>query len=185
MPELDLIRRGLRYTPVSRFYPTPPVDNIRPQKTFVRPVDAPLLWWHMCVEHASLPSSPTLTADPATTRLLAQVLEQAWNSGLIPLASEPVRETIERALVGLAFSDLEWHSSAASRQLPDVRLSEDASGQLSISPDGKAWNVKGRGPVYSGNSAVIDCVIIVGKLLEAGSTNADRKKVYWYDGCAI
>ncbi|KAL4969190.1 uncharacterized protein BDV14DRAFT_166508 [Aspergillus stella-maris] len=40
--------------------------------------------------------------------------------------------------------------------------------------------MRGRGPAYSKGTAVLGCIITVGKLLDIGSTKADRKDPDWH-----
>jgi hypothetical protein len=115
---------------------------------------------------------------------------------------QEVKEAVERAIMKVAYSGLERHPDAAPRAPPrektattqadvlrsaicstmansHVRLREDELGQLFIDRGGVSWALKGRGPVYTNDSCVIDCIITAGKLLDAGSTNADRSDASW------
>ncbi|KAL4878757.1 hypothetical protein BJY04DRAFT_220823 [Aspergillus karnatakaensis] len=160
------------YAPVSRFYPNLLADGIRPGKAFVRPEDAPQCWRDTWVEQASLSSSRMHSADPAIASFLPHALKVANDSGLEQWQSSLLRESIQRATMNFAYWNLERHSSAASR-LPPRHLHATSADEILI------WNVLGRGPVYSGNSSAIDCVITAGMLLDAGSTNADRHDPDW------
>ncbi|KAL3458595.1 hypothetical protein BJX64DRAFT_291975 [Aspergillus heterothallicus] len=117
-------------------------------------------------------------------------------------AVQEVKEAVERAILKVAYAGLERHPDAAPRGPPrekivtteidisrsticsmmansHVRISVDDLGQLFVDRGGVAWALKGRGPVYSDDSSVIDCMITAGKLLGAGSTNSDRAKAGW------
>ncbi|KAL3456296.1 hypothetical protein BJX64DRAFT_270963 [Aspergillus heterothallicus] len=115
---------------------------------------------------------------------------------------DEVKEAVERAIMKVTYLGLERHPSAAARDPPrdrtavneediqrsaisltlinsHVRLKRDDLGQLYVDRGGDSWALKGRGPVYSGDSSVVDCIITAGKFLDAGSTNADRSDPGW------
>ncbi|KAJ0425080.1 hypothetical protein BJY00DRAFT_274714 [Aspergillus carlsbadensis] len=117
-------------------------------------------------------------------------------------AAQEVKEAVERAIMKVAYSGLERHPDAAPHAPPrekaatteadvlrsvicstmansHVRLRVDELGQLFIDRGGVSWALKGHGPVYTNDSCVIDCIITAGKLLDAGSTNADRSDAGW------
>ncbi|KAL2869794.1 uncharacterized protein BJX67DRAFT_321244 [Aspergillus lucknowensis] len=119
-----------------------------------------------------------------------------------PGARQAVQDAVERAIMNIAYSGLDRHPDAASRLPPrdktatteeeilrsavcstsansHVRLRTDGRGQLHIDRSGIPWVLKGRGPVYTDDSSVVDCMITVGKMLDAGSTNADRSDPQW------
>ncbi|RHZ57312.1 uncharacterized protein CDV56_107727 [Aspergillus thermomutatus] len=76
---------------------------------------------------------------------------------------------ISKAMVGL------HHANA------QVRLSLDPLDptRTIIDPTGNDYPCRGRGPVWKNNSSTIDSLIVVGKLLDAGSTVIDRKRAGW------
>jgi hypothetical protein len=46
--------------------------------------------------------------------------------------------------------------------------------QLDADPNAFTFPVRGRGPIWAGTSCAVDCVIVLGSLLDAGCTVADR-----------
>ncbi|GFF90357.1 hypothetical protein CNMCM8927_001631 [Aspergillus lentulus] len=76
---------------------------------------------------------------------------------------------ISKAIVGL------YHANA------QVRLSLDPHDptRTIIDPTGNDYPCRGRGPIWKNNSSTIDSLIVVGKLLDAGSTVIDRKRAGW------
>ncbi|KAJ5308638.1 hypothetical protein PENANT_c053G05429 [Penicillium antarcticum] len=115
----------------------------------------------------------------------------------LSLAYDPrnVAEVIERALVKIAYNDLERDPSAPTRTVPAPQLTARSIGDLfnaqlgtfnnisnvrldpvtfSWDPNGLVYPLRGRGPIWSGNSCSIDAVIAVGILIDAGCTKIDR-----------
>lgn len=125
----------------------------------------------------------------------------------IPDASaRTVIEAVERTIMQFANPAVERHSSAAPRDVPPTTITaEDASdmsraiiasfpavARLKLSVDplnptrlffdahcGQEYPYRGRGPVWNNNSSAIDCVIVAGRLLDAGSTVIDRARDGW------
>lgn len=124
------------------------------------------------------------------------------NSSMGPPPNEPafvpdsLRVEIEKLMMKHAYGDLQRHheaphqgpipnqvatnanhlavvQSGAFSSLRGVRLNID---NLELTPDGYEFPYRGRGPVGTVNSCFIDCVIMLGKLLDAGCTVADRKE---------
>lgn len=117
--------------------------------------------------------------------------------------SQAVVEAIERAVSQFAYSDLERHPSAAPRAprphltatseedlfksiassapaaLKVSLLGAGDSNTASLDRNGTPFIYRGRGPVWRANSCAVDCAIVVGRLLDAGSTVFDRKEVGW------
>ncbi|KAL4966447.1 uncharacterized protein BDV14DRAFT_198901 [Aspergillus stella-maris] len=204
--EDELRSLGLWYAPVSRFYPNLPARSARPNEQFIRPANTPRYWRHTWVEQALLPSSPAYNSDVAAGGLSAFVLELARSSNLAPTAKDEVQETIQRTMINFAYRDLKRHPSAARLNfaqyliaaspiellqaaigsfpaVSQVQLCEDDDGMLSIGRGAcnRPWAMRGRGPACSkDNYAGICCLIAVGKLMDAGSTNVDRKNSDWY-----
>lgn len=114
-----------------------------------------------------------------------------------------VVEAVERAVMQFAYADLERHPSAAPRA-PRPRLlagsQEDlyksivssipAAAKVGIADGGSVhamvfdkngygFPYRGRGPVWRANSCAIDAAIVVGRLLDAGSTMYDRREPGW------
>ncbi|KAL1966187.1 hypothetical protein VTN77DRAFT_4739 [Rasamsonia byssochlamydoides] len=123
------------------------------------------------------------------------------HSTAVPGQSLPVPavvESVERALVGLRYRLLDRHPQAAAntpqpyltatneRDLlrvetrsfaltSHVRLSRSRDGSdFVLDPNGLIYAFRGRGPVSGVNTSAIDCVIVAGKFLDAGSTIIDR-----------
>ncbi|KAE8330360.1 hypothetical protein BDV39DRAFT_202162 [Aspergillus sergii] len=115
-----------------------------------------------------------------------------------------VMEAIERTVMQFAYEDLARDCSAVAQDgqvhltattEEDLRqanigsfpatshvklaVDPDNSDRLVFSADGDKYPYRGRGPVYRNNSSGIDSIIVVGKLLDAGSTVLDRKDPEW------
>ncbi|KAF7114544.1 hypothetical protein CNMCM5793_009189 [Aspergillus hiratsukae] len=114
-------------------------------------------------------------------------------------------EDVEKVIMKYAYLELERDASAAPQTVPrpyltalheadisktivglyhanaQVRLSLDPQDltRTVIDPTGNDFACRGRGPVWKNNSSTIDSLIVVGKLLDAGSTVIDRKKAGW------
>ncbi|RDW65793.1 uncharacterized protein DSM5745_09532 [Aspergillus mulundensis] len=193
----------LWYLPISRNFPDLPSGFHRTGDEFLRPAQAPKLWTDLYVEQALYPSDPKFHVHTAVKNYFAYAAKLAGESDLPGWERDQVREAVQRAMIKIAYSGLERHPSAASRDPPrrilasspedllqtvirpisaisEARVSEDDDGRLSLDRSGQLCAVKGRGPIYSEDSDVMDCVITVGKLLDAGSTNLDRKDPIWY-----
>lgn len=63
--------------------------------------------------------------------------------------------------------------SGAFSSVRALRLNTD---NLELDPNGHQFPYRGRGPAGTVNTCFIDCVIMMGKLLDAGCTVADRKE---------
>lgn len=108
-----------------------------------------------------------------------------------------ITEAIEREMLRIAYRGLERHPLAfpigtlpvlTATSAEDfsafpvvfpralrVRLLRNNSGLESrLDPGGALYSYRGRGPVSAPNSSPVDCVIVAGKLLDAGSTIRDR-----------
>lgn len=113
-----------------------------------------------------------------------------------------VIEAVERAVMQFAYADLERHPTAAPRaprpqliakseddlyksivsSVPAasrVSISDKVNNGVSFDVDGDQYIYRGRGPVWRNNSCAVDCAIVVGRLLDAGSTVHDRKQPGW------
>ncbi|KAK2757571.1 hypothetical protein FQN54_004540 [Arachnomyces sp. PD_36] len=111
--------------------------------------------------------------------------------------SRLVVEAIEREMLRIAYQGLERHPlafpvgvsptlTAASAEdfskpigvfpgASRVRLVRDMAGLKSkLDPNGSLYSYRGRGPISTSNSSAVDCTIVAGKLLDAGSTVSDR-----------
>ncbi|KAJ6126580.1 hypothetical protein N7523_002192 [Penicillium sp. IBT 18751x] len=107
--------------------------------------------------------------------------------------AKPIREIIEKAIMKYTYRWLDRHPGAPFKGPIPHRIAEKAedleivqSGAfrsvqaakvnvyLELDPDGFVVPVRGRGPVWEGTSCAIDCVIVLGGLLDAGCTVADR-----------
>lgn len=118
--------------------------------------------------------------------------------------AKEVIDAIERAIIRFAYVDIERHPSAtpltsrphitatgdedllkaiigSSRAVAYVRAIYDPFTEAwDFNPEGNAYPCRGRGPVYRNNSSAVDCAIVVGRLLDAGSTVIDRKDPNWH-----
>ncbi|RJE26971.1 hypothetical protein PHISCL_00672 [Aspergillus sclerotialis] len=118
--------------------------------------------------------------------------------------AKEVIDAVERAVLRFAYVDVERHPSAtphtsrphitatgdenllraiigSSQAVAYVRATYDAFTETwDINPEGNAYPCRGRGPVYRNNSSAVDCAIVVGRLLDAGSTVMDRKDPNWH-----
>ncbi|KAB8234288.1 uncharacterized protein BDW43DRAFT_310316 [Aspergillus alliaceus] len=126
------------------------------------------------------------------------------NLHLPKVMARTVIEAVERAVMQFAYEDLARHRSAATQDgrvhltatteedlqqanigsfpaTSHVKLATDPDNPcgLIFSADGDKYPYRGRGPVYCNNSSAIDSIIVVGKLLDAGSTVIDRKDPEW------
>ncbi|KAJ9270442.1 hypothetical protein DTO212C5_3473 [Paecilomyces variotii] len=139
-------------------------------------------------------SNPLQSSSPYTTG-------QLRSSG-ISNNTDIVTEEIQRAIMRITYRDLERHASALPRGLHPqsiatneehllqvqqrispmagaVRLSSIEGSSFRIDPNGINYAYRGRGPVWRNNSCAVDCVIVVGRLLDAGCTNKDRASPEW------
>lgn len=114
-----------------------------------------------------------------------------------------VVEAIERAVMRFAYTDLERHPSATPRAprpcllagsqedlLKSIVSSTPTAAKVGIADGGSVdamvldkngygFPYRGRGPVWRANSCAVDAAIVVGRLLDAGSTNYDRRQPGW------
>lgn len=109
---------------------------------------------------------------------------------------DPLKVEVEKLMVKHAYSDLQRHleaptqgpiatqvathasqlavvQSGAFSSVRAVRLNVDS---LELDPNGHQFPYRGRGPVGTVQTCFLDCVIMMGKLLDAGCTVADRKE---------
>ncbi|RAL03890.1 uncharacterized protein BO80DRAFT_349169, partial [Aspergillus ibericus CBS 121593] len=119
----------------------------------------------------------------------------------------PLVEAIERVVMNFAYSGLERDPTAASLEAarPYVTATEGkcltsaifgsfpATSQVQLAPNpwasnslhfdknGHVYPYRGRGPVWSNCSSAVDCAIVAGRLLDAGSTKVDRDWQGWQD----
>lgn len=118
-------------------------------------------------------------------------------SYVLPAAFDqrPIREEIERVIMKYTYRDLERHPSAPykgpiphrlAERLDDLAIVQSGAFpsidrvklnlNLDFDESGYAFPYRGRGPVCTGRSCVIDCTIVLGTLLDAGCTVADRSR---------
>ncbi|QVM05929.1 hypothetical protein D8B26_000636 [Coccidioides posadasii str. Silveira] len=116
-----------------------------------------------------------------------------------PMAHEVI-EVIERAIMGFAYRQLQRHPDSLPVTRPAQSLVASTGAHLTLStsrsystvsharavvvgdmaglrfdPNGCWYPYRGRGPVSSQDTTAVDCAIVVGRLLDAGSTVADRE----------
>ncbi|KAI9368513.1 hypothetical protein BJX61DRAFT_213873 [Aspergillus egyptiacus] len=203
-PHELLDRQGLLYAPVSRFYPTRPRPDETVPPGFAPPAGAPRHWPVAWVQQAHLPSTrdPNSNASPTLGELVLSTVQLAAVVSDADTRAR-VQDAVQRVVMKFAYSDLERHSTAVPHEpvrgytatcasnlfqativsrlaVSHVRLYEDDRGRLYPDRGGHLWKVKGRGPTYSEKSAAIDCVVTVGKLLDAWSTHVDRRDRHWF-----
>ncbi|KAE8151776.1 hypothetical protein BDV25DRAFT_152131 [Aspergillus avenaceus] len=113
--------------------------------------------------------------------------------------AQRVMESVQRTVMDITYEDLARDPSAAQDghakftavspedlkkaiigsfpATSDMKLAIDPKDpdKMIFSPDGNRYPYRGRGPMYRNHSSGIDSVIVVGKLLDAGSTALDRK----------
>ncbi|EEP78170.1 predicted protein [Uncinocarpus reesii 1704] len=134
------------------------------------------------------------TASSASAR---SVTEQ--RSKQLPSRSSEVFEAVERTIMSFPYRKLHRHRDAPPSTEPvrnlvatsNVHLALNTSrtestishiqaiitGKIpifSFDPDGVRYPYHGRGPVSRHDTSAVDCAIVVGKLLDAGTTIADR-----------
>ncbi|KAB8069389.1 hypothetical protein BDV29DRAFT_198710 [Aspergillus leporis] len=130
-----------------------------------------------------------------------------WNQHRVRLPQAMARsiiEAVEQTILHFAYKDLARHPSAVGQDgqvhlsasteedlqkanvgsfpaTAYVNLTADGgySNGLVFSPKGDKYPYRGRGPIYRNNSSGIDSMIVVGKLLDAGSTILDRIDPNW------
>lgn len=103
-------------------------------------------------------------------------------------------EAVEKAIMQFAYRDLDRHPLALPRVArPYVTATAErdllkaisvmtagtayarlSPSSLTFDPHGYECSFRGRGPVWRNNSCAIDCAIVAGRLLDAGSTIIDR-----------
>ncbi|OQE18282.1 hypothetical protein PENSTE_c018G04657 [Penicillium steckii] len=114
-----------------------------------------------------------------------------------------VTEELMKSLMKLTYHEIQRHPSAPSRKSVATRIAISAEDldiiqvglypstsevkidleTVDISPNGKLYSYRGRGPVGSSGSASLDTVIVLGMLTEAGCTYIDRysKRPIYFD----
>lgn len=144
-------------------------------------------------------SPPRQHIPPRTGSSLAS--PDPSNSSVGPPPEEPdfipdsLRVDIEKLLMKHTYGDLQRHPHAPHQEPIPNQIASDASQlavvqsgafssvravrinveNLEFSQNGFEFPYRGRGPVGTTQSCFIDCVIMVGKLLDAGCTVGDRK----------
>lgn len=194
--------------PVSRFYPDLPSQATPLRDDYSRPSDAapdvPDVWLQQHL--LSSKRQPDEQRDgygrvgpahrAAAKRRPGQVYVPSYNI-------KDVVDAIERAVFRFAYIDLERHSTAAPLAArPHIFATDEedlfkavigsfpAVSHVNMSFDAiaDAWKFEngakpyvylGRGPVGRNNSSAVDCAIVVGRLLDAGSTVIDRRERGW------
>ncbi|CAG7928406.1 unnamed protein product [Penicillium olsonii] len=109
--------------------------------------------------------------------------------------NQVVNEAVEKALMQIVYSDLDRDPSLPSTAEPVKNVTAhsftdllqmkigafNTVGNVRLSPVTFEWNptgdlfpLRGRGPVWHGQSCATDCVIMVGMLMDVGCTKIDR-----------
>lgn len=117
------------------------------------------------------PEEPDFAPNPLRVEVEKLLMKHAYG-GLQRHPEAPQQGPIPNQIATQA-SDLAVVQSGASSSVRAVRIHVD---NLEFSAEGSDFPYRGRGPVGSPQSCFIDCVIMVGKLLDAGCTVADRKE---------
>ncbi|KAF9886898.1 hypothetical protein FE257_011021 [Aspergillus nanangensis] len=190
------------FLPISRYYPQPPSRMAPTRANYVRPDNAAAAIPDSYIQKMQYPAWGEPIADPDDVP--GTLYEEAVQIGQIPEFNHKTREIIEaveRAVMCFAQPDLERHHTAAPREprahltavnLADlsksligsfsatatVKLNRDYN-PMAFDPDGSEYPYRGRGPAGRNNSTPLDCVIVAGKLLDAGSTVIDRSSPIW------
>ncbi|KAL2009664.1 hypothetical protein VTN00DRAFT_5471 [Thermoascus crustaceus] len=149
------------------------------------------LWLSMDSEIPNVPSDEPQASDqtpPAES-------PRRPNPALTPRCShKAIVEAVEKAIMQFAYSDLDRHPLAlprAARPYATATAERDllkaisvmsagtayarlSPSSLTFDPHGYDCSFRGRGPVWRNNSCAIDCAIVAGRLLDAGSTIIDR-----------
>ncbi|KAJ6045159.1 uncharacterized protein N7446_003361 [Penicillium canescens] len=136
--------------------------------------------------------SPLFTTAPVGYQQINKLVDTALSSAYDP---RNVTEIIEKALMNIAYNDLERDPSAPIRTVPTPQLTARSLNDLfntqlgtfnnianvRLDPvtfkwdaNGLVYPLRGRGPIWSGNSCSIDAVIAAGILIDAGCTRIDR-----------
>lgn len=68
-----------------------------------------------------------------------------------------------------------------------LKMKQDGEDKLEFDVDGNEYAYRGRGPVWSNNSCAFDCAVVLGKLLDAGSTvvDIDRNQLDWRERLTV
>ncbi|KAE8359243.1 hypothetical protein BDV27DRAFT_168717 [Aspergillus caelatus] len=188
--------------PISRYYPHPPPATRLPAEGFHRPLDA-------LASRPDIPKEVNNSPEEIETTTAQTTGNGTGNRNqhkirLPKVMARSVMEAIERAVMQFAYEDLARDYSAVAQDgqvhltataEEDLRqanigsfpatshvklaIDPDNSDRLVFSANGDKYPYRGRGPVYRNNSSGIDSIIVVGKLLDAGSTVLDRKDPEW------
>ncbi|OOG00571.1 hypothetical protein ASPCADRAFT_37667, partial [Aspergillus carbonarius ITEM 5010] len=135
--------------------------------------------------------------------------ERVSHTDQVPASAHlPIAEEIERVVMAFAYCELERHPTAASLEAArpyitatgekaltstlhglfpvtsKVKLAQDPKAgysNLRLATEGQIYPFRGRGPVSGNFTSAVDCAIVAGRLLDAGSTKIDRKQQGWQD----
>ena len=192
--------------PVSRWYPDMPAENTHLHPSYVRPANAapgmPDAWVqrHM-LSSKQRPMPRTEAVD--NSKPLGAYLRKLNSFRRPGYRAKDVIESVEKAILRFAYVDLERHHSACP-QKPQAHITAVGEGDLlksviastpavsqvkmtlnpvadtfAFDPNGNLYPSRGRGPVWRNNSSALDCAIVIGRFLDAGSTVIDRKLNGW------
>ncbi|GAD99345.1 hypothetical protein NFIA_059520 [Paecilomyces variotii No. 5] len=152
------------------------------------------------------PESSNWVANPFQTS--TSYTTGAFRSGGMMNNNDMVTEEIQRTIMRIAYRDLERHATALPRGLypqftaaneqdllqiqqrfypaaGHIRLSNFDGSSFRMDPTGINYAYRGRGPVWRNNSCAVDCVIVAGRLLDAGCTNKDRERPDWESSLTV
>lgn len=153
--------------------------------------DVPMSDTHMPDTHMPDVPMPDATA-PDNNLALVPLL---WTPLPPVFDTAPVKEAVERTVMKIVYARLDRHRDAPIRGPVPYRIAQSAGDletvqtgvhtattHVRLDPNtfqfdqsGYVFKYSGRGPVWSNNSCAIDAVIVMGMLLDAGCTVADRE----------
>ncbi|KAJ5272949.1 hypothetical protein N7478_008074 [Penicillium angulare] len=145
-----------------------------------------------------------VTPDPNAARAFTpRGISPVIEAPQFPFNYQPLTESLERAIVHFTYRHLERSPDAPAKadkppygtanseaDLKQVQLhAYPAYSHLRLNPstlefDRKStclYPYRGRGPIWSNKSCAIDCVIMLGSLLQAGCTRIDRESPRFLD----
>lgn len=202
---LSLSLTDPRPLPVSRLYPDLPDTSHALHPYYKRPADAPEDWPDQWVQQRQFSAwnRPHPTEGHEDQREARAAKRRTIRVQCPPFNVKDIVDSIEKVIFRYAYIDLERHTTAAPLNprphisatsqedllkavigsfpaVSSVIMSYDAKADTwKFGSRGKPYVCRGRGPVARMNSSAVDCAIVVGKLLDAGSTVIDRKEPGW------
>ena len=118
-----------------------------------------------------IPTPEPVYEDRTVSEAVEKALMQLVYADLDRDPSIPLREKPVNSLTAHSFNDMMDMKIGVFNTTANVRLSPLT---FEWDPTGAVFPLRGRGPVWSGNSCATDCVIVIGMLLDVGCTKIDR-----------